>query len=99
MPIASIAQSCDVSQNTVKKWFNRYETEGFAGLLDRNMAHRHSILSASPSVEATVLDCVEAHPQNLSQAVAVLAQSHQIQTNKRTVRRFLKKKVALAQGT
>ena len=96
MPIADIAQTCGVSQNTVKTWFNRYEAEGFAGLLDRNMAHQSSSLVA---VEVQVLESVDAHPQNLAQAVAVLAEKHEIHTSKRIVRRFLKKKVDLAQGT
>jgi transposase len=96
VPIGEIAQSCAVSDNTVKKWFNRYEAEGFSGLLDRNMNHQKSSLSAFE--EDKIMDCIASNPQNLNQVAVALADQHQIKTNKNMLKRFLQKKVDLAQG-
>ena len=90
MPISEIASTCGVSQNTVKKWFNRYEQEGFEGLLDRNMAHKKSVLDAMDT--ALIYACVEAHPQNLTQAVAQLSAESGLVLSEWMLRNFLKKK-------
>jgi transposase len=91
MPISEIAATCGVSENTVKKWFDRYEREGFEGLLDRNMAHKKSVLDSVDS--ALILSCVEAHPQDLTQAVAQLSATSGLVVSEWILRNYLKKKV------
>jgi transposase len=91
MPISEIAETSGLSENTVKKWFDRYEREGFTGLLDRNMAHKKSVLDGVDS--ALILSCVEAHPQDLTQAVAQLSAESGLLVSEWILRNYLKKKV------
>lgn len=90
MPISEIAQTSGLSENTVKKWFDRYEREGFTGLLDRNMAHKKSVLDSVDS--ALIVSCVEAHPQDLTQAVAQLSAESGLLVSEWILRNYLKKK-------
>ena len=89
--ITELSIICCVSLNTIKSWFNRYDLGGFSALLDPNMSHTKSTLSSF--CESTILSCVEASPQNLSQVVASLEINHQIKTNPSILRRYLKKKI------
>ena len=78
--ISELSTICSVSHNTIKSWFNKYDLGGFSALLDGNMSHHKSTLTLI--CENTILTCVEASPQNLSQVVADLEMNHQIKTNK-----------------
>ena len=90
MPISEIAATCEVSENTVKKWFDRYEREGLEGLLDRNMAHKKSVLDSVDS--ALILSCVASHPQDLTQALAQLSTESGLVVSEWILRNYLKKK-------
>jgi transposase len=89
--IKELSERLDVSENSIKSWFNQYEQQGFEGLLDANMAHNQSGLSKE-SPEAIIAALHEA-PQNLTQVVAILEDKYQIKTNKSKLRNYLKKKV------
>lgn len=88
--IKELSERLDVSENSIKSWFNQYEQQGFEGLLDANMAHNQSGLSKE-SPEAIIAALHEA-PQNLTQVVAILEDKYQIKTNKSKLRNYLKKK-------
>jgi len=88
--IQEISVQFDVSENTVKNWFNSYELEGCLGLLDKNMAHSQSSLAVEN--EELIVDAVKKTPQNLKRTVVLLREEHQIETNPAILKRFLKKR-------
>lgn len=91
LKINEIAAICEVSSNSIKSWFNKYESGGFGNLLDKNMAHKTSYLSTQN--ESVILSCVEQNPQNLNIVVADLATHHQIVTTKNQLKNYLKKRI------
>lgn len=93
--ISELSTQFDVSENTIKNWFNSYESEGCLGLLDKNMAHSQSSLAIED--EEIILACVEKTPQNLKRTVVLLEKEHQIKTNPSILKRFLKKKIGLGE--
>ena len=95
--LGELSSLLKVSKNTLTKWFDSYEKEGFPGLLDREMARNKSTLSFVE--EAIILSSVEASPQNLKGAVAILEREHQIPTNQAILRRYLKKKSSLGDAS
>lgn len=92
LSMSEIAESCLVSTNSVQTWFNSYQEGGFSALLDKNMAHHSSKLSKESS--AIIEISVSKNPQNLQMVVADLSLNHQIQTNKRQLQNYLKKKTS-----
>ncbi|GLZ50091.1 hypothetical protein Acsp06_62760 [Actinomycetospora sp. NBRC 106375] len=54
-PQARIAEQLGVSRGTVKKWIDRYDAEGLAGLEDRASRPHTSPRRTGPQVEAQVL--------------------------------------------
>lgn len=79
-----------VSENTIKSWFNQYETSGFKGLLDKNLAHKKNPLSCVP--DALMMEAVSKTPQDLGQVVNTLQDTLKITTTKRRLHNYLKKK-------
>lgn len=53
---AHIAAAMGISRRCVKRWLDRYELEGYAGLIDRSSRPHHLPRRAPPDVEAAVLD-------------------------------------------
>jgi transposase len=88
--IKELSAQFDVSENSIKSWFDRYESMGCLGLLDKNMAHSQSSL-ATENAEI-ILEAVKQTPQNLKRTVVLLKEEHQIETNPSILKRFLKKK-------
>lgn len=88
--IQELATQFEVSDNTIKNWFNSYESTGCLGLLDKNMAHSQSSLATEN--EEIILESVKKTPQNLKRTVVLLREEHQIETNPSILKRFLKKK-------
>ena len=56
MPKAHIASAMGVSRKCVKKWIDRYNDEGLAGLHDRSSRPHTMPARTSPEVEALVVD-------------------------------------------
>ena len=90
LAIKELSVQFDVSENSIKSWFNRYESMGCLGLLDKNMAHSQSSLATES--EEVILAAVKQTPQNLKRTVVLLKEEHQIETNPSILKRFLKKK-------
>ncbi|WP_041263917.1 hypothetical protein [Bernardetia litoralis] len=63
LAIKDFSVQFDVSENSIKNWFNRYESIGCLGLLDKNMAHSQSSLTTES--EEVILAAVKQTPQNL----------------------------------
>ena len=55
-PQARIAEQLGVSRGTVKKWIDRYETGGLAGLEDRSSRPHTTPTRTDPQLEAQVLE-------------------------------------------
>lgn len=90
MKISELSKLFNVSPNTIKSWFNKYESLGCCGLLDGNMSHKKSSLSTvSPEI---IISSVLANPQNMKAVVANLEVTHEVKTNPSILRRYLKKK-------
>lgn len=94
--IQELCSQFEVSENTIKNWFNSYESEGCLGLLDKNMAHSQSSLAIEN--EEIILESVKQTPQNLKRTVVLLKKEHQIETNPSILKRFLKKKNGVGEG-
>jgi transposase InsO family protein len=60
-PQARIAEQLGVSRGTVKKWIDRHETEGLAGLEDRSSRPHRNPNRTSPQLEAQVLELRRDH--------------------------------------
>lgn len=88
--IKELSVQFDVSENSIKSWFDKYESMGCLDLLDKNMAHSQSSLSTENS--EIILEAVKQTPQNLKRTVVLLKKEHQIDTNTSILKRFLKKK-------
>ncbi len=91
LTIKELSIQFDVSENSIKSWFDKYESMGCLGLLDKNMAHSQSSLSVEN--EDIILECVKNTPQNLKRTVVLLKEEHQIETNPSVLKRFLKKRI------
>jgi transposase len=85
MPKAHIASAMGVSRKCVKKWIDRYDDEGLAGLHDRSSRPHTMPVRTSPEVEAEVVAARAEHregPDTLGPKVGVPA---------RTVSRILRR--------
>jgi transposase InsO family protein len=85
MPKAHIASAMGVSRKCVKKWIDRYDDEGLAGLHDRSSRPHTMPARTSPEVEAAVVAARAEHregPDTLGPKVGVPA---------RTVSRILRR--------
>jgi transposase InsO family protein len=85
MPKAHIASAMGVSRKCVKKWIDRYDEEGLAGLHDRSSRPHTMPARTSPEVEAEVVAARVEHregPDTLGPKVGVPA---------RTVSRILRR--------
>lgn len=95
LTIQELSSQFDVSENSIKSWFDRYEAMGCLGLLDKNMAHSQSSLSVHN--EDVILECVERSCQNLKRTVVLLEEEHQITTKASILKRFLKKRIGVGE--
>lgn len=85
MPKAHIASAMGVSRKCVKKWIDRYDEEGLAGLHDRSSRPHTMPARTSPEVEAEVVAARAEHregPDTLGPKIGVPA---------RTVSRILRR--------
>ena len=78
-----------MSENSIKSWFNTYESMRCLPFLDKKMAHSQSSLATED--EELILDCVKKIPQNLKRTIVILEKEHQIKANASILKRFLKK--------
>ena len=56
MPQAHIAKAMGISRQCVRKWLNRYEAEGEAGLEDRSSRPHTMPTQTAPEVETRILE-------------------------------------------
>ncbi len=92
LTIKELSAQFDVSENSIKSWFDKYES---MGCLDKNMAHSQSSLATEN--EEVILEAVKQTPQNLKRTVVLLKKEHQIETNTSILKRFLKKKIGVGE--
>lgn len=85
--IQELSSQFSVSENSIKSWFDKYESFGCLGLLGKNMAHKESSLAVYE--EEVILESVKKTPQNLKRTVTLLKEEHQIETNTSILKRFL----------
>lgn len=90
MKIPELSKLFEVSHNTIKSWFDKYELSGFSSLLDGNMSHKKSSLS-NISTEL-IFSTVANNPQNMKAVVATLEVTHKVKTKPAILKRYLKGK-------
>jgi len=60
--VSQAARECGTTRRTVRKWLQRYRSEGPAGLRDRSRAPRRPARKTPPEVELRVVQLRKEHP-------------------------------------
>jgi len=92
--IESIAGMYTITRQTVANWFNRYEQSGIAGLHTQKGQGRQPVLRIENAVDSQkVAELLETYAQNLRPVLHELEKQLGKKMSKRTLQRFLKKKL------
>jgi transposase len=95
--VAQLAQLFRVSKITVYQWFDRWETIGICGLMNKPGRGRKPILSLQNSAHVkSVKTAVGKNPQSVKAVVAELESALEEKMSTDTVKRFLKNLVSVS---
>jgi len=90
--INEIMEILGKSRQTIYSWFNRFEANGYVGLLRAPGGGRPTIFKIENKAEVErVKNIVSQHPQQLKQAIPVIEKELEVSFCKETLIRFLKK--------
>lgn len=93
--VSELSKFFDVTSITVYSWFDRWETAGLIGLMDRPGRGRKPILSLqNPAHVESVKTVVKKNAQSIKAMVAELETTLATQMSVDTVKRFLKNLVS-----
>lgn len=93
--VAQLAQFFEISEITVYAWFDRWQTKGLSGLMNRPGRGRKAILSLQNANHVkSVKSAVGRNPQSVKQVVAEVESALDTQMSVDTVKRFLKNLVS-----
>lgn len=93
--VAQLAQLFEISEITVYAWFDRWQTKGVSGLMNRSGRGRKAILSLQNANHVkSVKSAVRKNPQSVKQVVAEVESALATQMSVDTVKRFLKNLVS-----
>lgn len=94
--VSEIAEIYQVGRQTITSWFDRYEANGITGLETKKGSGRRSIIRTDNEEHVTKIESwVEENPQNLNVTVSKIEEELGLEISKRTLQRFLEKKLAL----
>lgn len=94
--IDEICPILSISRNTVIRWFDRYESAGIDNLHTKKGQGAPPILRLDNEVESSLVDkLIEQHAQNLSPILIELENQLGKKMGKKTLQRFLKKRILL----
>jgi transposase len=88
-PVQEIAQIHGVCRQTISSWIRAWESKGLVGLVDQARSGRPRKLSAQE--EAQVLECLQAEPRSIKQAVAELEKQLGMKVSASTIKRLRKR--------
>ena len=95
--VAQLAKLFEISEITVYSWFDRWETKGLSGLMNRPGRGRKAILSLQNSTHVkSVKAAALKNPQSVKQVVAELQTVLETEMSTDTVKRFLKNLVSVS---
>jgi len=94
--VQQIADIYQVSRQAITGWFDRFESSGISGLHTAKGKGRPPIIRIDNEVEIKrIEELVEKNAQNLKPVLAAIEKEFGKKMSKQTLRRILKKKVAL----
>jgi transposase len=94
--VEEIADIYQVSRQAITGWFNRFESKGISGLHTGKGKGRPPIIRIDNETEIKrIEELVEQNAQNLKPVLTAIEKEFGKKMSKQTLRRILKKKVAL----
>ena len=89
--IPELSKIFGVKKDTIRSWFDRWESSGLEGLSDKPKPGRPPKLSTSnKELVARVKELVSAESQKLDRVRDQLAQEFELELSRKTLKRFLK---------